>query len=313
MLVQVDGDYHQESLLLEYQPEVEGATGLQAEDCVFTPSREGIAQVVVANRSGFTQVAEEGEKIREASVVGVVEPMDSVFSAQTFMLDSRDATHQVKRKDIHRRKKIRVMFGSTALPEAKKKLLKLLEDYHQAFCLDERERGETDLIEMQIETGDAVPKRQRARRMPLAIRSEVAKQLRKMQDMGVIQQSCSAWASPVVMVRKKDGTHRFCVDYRELNSGSPMLASCSKYSWASKGPDFVSVYIDDVLVFSRSLEEHMDHLAQVIDRLQGAGLKIKPSKCSFMCQEVEYLGHIITPSGRIDLLRLPWSSVKTLS
>ena len=190
MLVQVDGDYHQESLLLEYQSEVEGATGLQVEDCVFTPSREGIAQVVVAKRSGFTQVA-EGEKLGEAHVVRVVGPMDNVFNAQTFMLDSRDATNQVKRKDIHRRKKIRAMFGSTALPEAKKeKLLKLLEDYHQAFCLDERERGETDLIEMQIETGDAVPKRQRARRMPLAIRSEVAKQLRKMQDM------CSAVRGP---------------------------------------------------------------------------------------------------------------------
>ena len=71
---------------------------------------------------------------------------------------------------------------------------------------------------MEINTGDATPKRQRARRMPFVVRSEVARQLEKMQGMGVIQPLCSPWASPVVMVRKKDGTHRFCVDYRELNS-----------------------------------------------------------------------------------------------
>ena len=51
--------------------------------------------------------------------------------------------------------------------------------------------------------------------MPFAVRREVSKQLRAMQSSGVIQPSDS---SPVVMARKKDGSHRFCVDYRELNS-----------------------------------------------------------------------------------------------
>ena len=54
--------------------------------------------------------------------------------------------------------------------------------------------------------------------MPFAVRPEVAKQLRDMQAAGVIKPSNSPWASPVVMVRKRDGTHQFCVDYRELNS-----------------------------------------------------------------------------------------------
>ena len=77
------------------------------------------------------------------------------------------------------------------------------------FSLEEGE-GETDLIEMEIDTGDAAPKRQSAWRMPFAVRQEVAKQ---MQDNGVIKPSRSPWASPVVLVRKRDGTHRFCVDY----------------------------------------------------------------------------------------------------
>ncbi len=70
---------------------------------------------------------------------------------------------------------------------------------------------------METDTGDARPLKQSARRMPFAVRTEVARQLRSMQDAGVIQPLCSPWASPVVMVRKRDGTHRFCVDYRRLN------------------------------------------------------------------------------------------------
>ena len=63
------------------------------------------------------------------------------------------------------------------------------------------------------------------------------------------------------------------------------------------GPDFVSAYIDDILVFSRTLEEHMEHLRLVIDRVTKAGLKLNPAKCKFIQREVEYLGHLVTPQG----------------
>ena len=91
-------------------------------------------------------------------------------------------------------------------------------EQHEAFCLEPNERGETDILTMEIDTGDARPKRQPVRRMPFAVRTEVAKQLRSMQEAGVIQPSSSPWASPVVMVRKRDGMYRFCEDYRELNA-----------------------------------------------------------------------------------------------
>jgi len=64
-----------------------------------------------------------------------------------------------------------------------------------------------------------------------------------------------------------------------------------------EGPDFVSVYIDDILIYSETLEDHLQHLERVIERLEVAGLKLKPCKCHFMKQEVEYLGHLITPTG----------------
>jgi len=71
---------------------------------------------------------------------------------------------------------------------------------------------------MEIDTGSSEPKRQPARRVSFAARQEIARQLRSMQDQGVIHPSCSPWASPVVLVHKKDGSPRFCIDYRDLNA-----------------------------------------------------------------------------------------------
>ena len=65
----------------------------------------------------------------------------------------------------------------------------------------------------------------------------------------------------------------------------------------NNGTDFVSIYIDDILVFSETLEQHLSHLKLVMDRLTEAGLKLKPSKCLFVQNEVNYLGHVITPVG----------------
>ena len=63
------------------------------------------------------------------------------------------------------------------------------------------------------------------------------------------------------------------------------------------GSNFVSVYLDDILVFSETYENHLVHLRQVLERFKAAGLKLKPSKCHFISQTVEYLGHLITPQG----------------
>ena len=189
-----------------------------------------------------------------------------------------------------------------------------------------------------------------------------------MQRNNVIQPSHSPWASPIVLVRKKDNTLRFCVDYRALNEVTKpdkfpipriddLLDQLGKARYFSTldlaagywqiqvdktsqektafvthqglfefrvmpfgltnapsvfqrvmqqvlsglnppdGREFVEVYIDDVLIFSRTMEEHIDHLRQVLERLRKASLKLKPGKCHFLRQSLEYLGHIITPTG----------------
>ena len=189
-----------------------------------------------------------------------------------------------------------------------------------------------------------------------------------MQEQGVVQPSKSPWASPVVLVKKRDGTHKFCVDYRGLNAVTKpdsfplpriedMLDVLGKAKYFSSidlasgfwqirmhpksqektafitphglyefrempfgltnapaifqrlmqqvitslnsesEPEFVSVYIDDILVFSKTLEEHLLHIQRVIERIVQVGLKLKPTKCRFVQKELEYLGHIVSRDG----------------
>ena len=57
------------------------------------------------------------------------------------------------------------------------------------------------------------------------------------------------------------------------------------------------VYLDDVIVFSQSLQAHLEHQTKVFDCLKAANLKLNSKKCKFMSEVVEYLGHIVTPQG----------------
>ena len=61
--------------------------------------------------------------------------------------------------------------------------------------------------------------------------------------------------------------------------------------------DVCMVYLDDVLVMGKTLEEHNVNLAKVFERIRDAGLKLKPAKCKFAQREVTYLGHVISADG----------------
>jgi hypothetical protein len=96
-------------------------------------------------------------------------------------------------------------------------LKELPTEYEDNFPRDDEDYGRTNNVYHCIDTGDARSIRQPPRRIPLAKQVEVKEMLDDMQRHGVIEESDSPWSSPVVLVRKKNGELRFCVDYRKLN------------------------------------------------------------------------------------------------
>ena len=87
------------------------------------------------------------------------------------------------------------------------------------------------MTEHNIETGTANPIRLPPYRLPHAYQETVRKELREMEESGVIEPSVSEWVSPVVLVKKKGGTVRFCIDYQKLNTVSRMDAYIPCQEW----------------------------------------------------------------------------------
>ncbi|KAL7859570.1 hypothetical protein SRHO_G00147170 [Serrasalmus rhombeus] len=82
---------------------------------------------------------------------------------------------------------------------------------------DDRHQGRFSAVTHRIDTGNAQPVRQATRRTPLGFQAEEAEHLQEMLSSGVVVPCTSEWASPVVLVRKKDGGVRWCIDYQKLN------------------------------------------------------------------------------------------------
>ena len=102
-------------------------------------------------------------------------------------------------------------------PAEEEQLKELIQKYSDVFALDASELGTTTLVQHVITTGEHTPVRQPARRMPFSLQSDVDRMVGEMLAQGVIEPSSSPWASPVVLVKKKDRGVRFCVNYRRLN------------------------------------------------------------------------------------------------
>src|SRR4030095_15993307 len=80
---------------------------------------------------------------------------------------------------------------------------------------------------------------------------------------------------------------------------------------------FCIAYLDDILIYSKTLEEHQRHVKTVLEKLQAAGLYLKAKKCEFSTQRTEFLGYVITPEGTdMDKMKvtaiLEWPEPKTI-
>lgn len=256
-------------------------------------------------------------------------------------------------------------FGESPVPETwKARLRQKLSERADVFSLHELDVGLAKEVEHTIRLSDSRPFRERSRRIAPADIDDVRRHIQKLLAAGIIKESRSPYASPIVVVRKKNGDVRMCIDYRTLNSRTvpdqyttPRIdealdcLSGSKwfsvidlrsgyYQIAMKEEDKektaficplgfyqfermpqgitgapatfqrlmekavgdmnmlqVIVYLDDLIIFGKTLAEHEERLLKVLDRLREVGLKISLDKCQFCQTKVKYVGHIVTAEG----------------
>ncbi|GJX78319.1 putative reverse transcriptase domain-containing protein [Tanacetum coccineum] len=157
---------------------------------------------------------------------------------------------------------------------------------------------------------------------------ELKDQLQELLEHGFIRPSVSQWGALVLFVKKKDGSMRLCIGYRELNritvrnkypltrienlfdqlhgakfsskidlrSGYHQL-HLMNHVFHEYLDRFIIVFIDDVLVYSKTREEHEDHLRIMLEILLQKKLYAKFSKCDFWLGQVAFLGHIVSADG----------------
>ena len=126
-------------------------------------------------------------------------------------LRSRDADVPAHLVDLYQRSSIHLQSHQKA------QLRQVLIEYQHVFAKSKGDRGQTGIVKHGIDTGSARPIKQPPRRLPFAKREIEREEIAKMEAGGVIRPSTSPWAAPVVLVKKKDGSMRFCIDYRLLN------------------------------------------------------------------------------------------------
>ena len=252
-----------------------------------------------------------------------------------------------------------------SLSETEKTAVKcLLQRNKEAFKFKDSPLGRTEMVKHDIVTTSQQPIKQRARRFPIHQREEGQRLVDEMLSQGVIEPSTSPWASPVVLVKKKSGETRFCIDYRKLNAISikdayplPRIDDCldalagakcfstldlasgywqvgmteeaklksafvtngGLYQWkvmpfglcnapstferlmekvlAGLTWQICLVYLDDVIVYSETVLEHIDRLEVIFQKLKKAGLTLKPKKCNLFRKQVPFLGHVVSAEG----------------
>ncbi len=247
----------------------------------------------------------------------------------------------------------------------KAQLQKFLEDYCDVFAQSEHDTGLYNGPEMvRLNTGNHPPISSPPYRKSHSERKIIQKHIQGLLEKGIIRESTSDWASPVLLVSKPDGGVRLCIDYRRLNQvlkddKFPMgrlddlfdsLYGAEYFSKLDIQAGFYNfqihpddrektafivhdglyefnrvpfglrtspavfnrmmrkifgkliydkcfIYVDDLLVFGKTFEDHLVSLKEVFTKLLANNLKLKPSKCSFGYTEVKLLGHIVGRNG----------------
>ena len=194
-------------------------TGLMIEEGVVETDRDHLITLVVQNQSPSTVHLLEEQVLGELQVATVLpeERGSDVLVGEGYSELNADSDVS----DDERTKTLweALNLGKSRLSASEVMQLKqLIAEYADIFALGTSELGSTNVVHHGINTGDHSPIRQAPRRTPFTLRKKIEEMVDDMLEKEVIQPSKSPWASPVVLVTKKDGSARFCVDYRKLNA-----------------------------------------------------------------------------------------------
>ncbi|MBV2113416.1 MAG: hypothetical protein KUF82_20885, partial [Candidatus Thiodiazotropha sp. (ex Ctena orbiculata)] len=153
-------------------------------------------------------------KINQNSILGKLQEAESVFSGQS---ELRNENRPPQELPEH----LRVITDNASdrlTMKEKQKLSDLLSQYQEIFMAPDGLLGQTDLVEHEIETENHRPIKIPPRRIPIFKRDQVDQELNKMLAQGIVEPSDSPWSAPICLVKKKDGSCRFCIDFRNLNA-----------------------------------------------------------------------------------------------
>ena len=160
-----------------------------------------------------------GDKMKQlprGMTIGVVEQVEET----TVVGEDRGtptAETQLQESNVKHLADMLNRMGSSLSSEQARRVKEVVAVYSDVFASPDGELGHTTLVQHTIDTGDNHPIKQPPRRLPVAQREIADKEVEKMLLKGFIEPSDSPWASPIVLVAKKDGSTRFCIDYRRLN------------------------------------------------------------------------------------------------
>lgn len=176
------------------------------------------AKALVTNRNNQSipvrvlNLSSSEKVISQNSDIGQCTPAEAVINCEV-KPEPTDIT--TEEKELFKVQVEQWIAGLT--PPDKNKAKQLFKKYTSVFALKTQSHGKTAIVKHEINTGEARPIKQAPRSVPLAKRKEVKELVSEMERSGIIEPSSSPWSSPVVLVKKKDGSTRFCVDYRKLN------------------------------------------------------------------------------------------------
>ena len=158
-------------------------------------------------------VSDSSRTIRKGTELATCEMVESVCTGE-------ESTPSAMNRKTEVPSQVRDLYERSAVnldDDQKVTLRKLLCEFSDVFSEGSHDLGRTSEVKHTIDTGDARPIRQPARRLPLSRMEEASQLISDMSKQGIIEPSSSPWTAPVVLVKKKDGSSRFCVDYRKLN------------------------------------------------------------------------------------------------